>query len=181
MSSCGDCGTDEGGCGSCGPSRPVQAPKTLPGLIQFGLEHWNEESYSDPYKAKHWDLLFNVLMPFSSTCSITVVLVGSILNSVQEIGVNLAKKNAQSTKPLLTVFSEQGPRAFLQLAQQLLLLELEGKLIWWAFEFCLEDPTEFVKQINNRNPTLLRYAHQQANIYSCFPGLSLLLLSFLIQ
>lgn len=68
------------------------------------------------------------------------------------------------------MFEEHGPVPFLLLAEELKKLSLEGKLIWWAFEFCGEDTTRFMEEVRNRNPEMLKHAHKQASVYSCFAG-----------
>eukprot|EP01126_Amoeba_proteus_P029721 TRINITY_DN2934_c0_g1_i4.p1 TRINITY_DN2934_c0_g1~~TRINITY_DN2934_c0_g1_i4.p1 ORF type:complete len:158 (-),score=30.44 TRINITY_DN2934_c0_g1_i4:78-551(-) len=102
------------------------------------------------YRTKQWDLVFN------------------------EIGINLAKKNAQSVKPLLAVFEECGPKLFLDLCLVLVSSNITGPRIWWSFEYCGEDSIVFVRKVTDRDPDLIDYIEKQAKLYMCFPGNDLL-------
>ena len=69
----------------------------------------------------------------------------ALLSLFSDVGWAMAGGNAQAMKPLLAVFDECGPAAFLDLCQRLVRLRCTGHLLAWAFDFVQHDPLTLVR------------------------------------
>jgi len=87
---------------------------------------------------------------------------------LNEIGLRLSFKNAQSLHPLVDVYNQFGAKTFLNLSENLLLMKIVGKLVCWAYMFCESDSKKFVEKVLAGDKELINYVNQQAEFFECF-------------
>jgi hypothetical protein len=111
-------------------------------LIDEAKLYWNNPKRAA--EAEQWDLIFT------------------------SIGNKLARSNAGSLKPLLVLFEERGPAAFIALCDACRTHNIVGPHLAWTYEWCKEDLDLFVKSITDRDPTLIEHLNKKAQFYNCF-------------
>jgi len=130
------------GCGSGTSSTLIADIKELHILIADAKRSWSIPL--DEVESNKWDQVLN------------------------EIGLRISFENAQALLPLVDVYNQFGTKIFLNLCENLLLMQLVGKLICWAYCFCESDSKRFVEKVLAGEKEMVNYVNQQAEFFECF-------------